>query len=377
MATNDYVYAQSSSDPSALSMLNKNDGSVANTVSVTSNEIKSVETDFDGNIYVGTTGDEVVKYNSYFNEQWRVSNGAVNQIILSKDLKQLYAGSFGVTAYDIDTGNIVWENSEGYDSILDITIGPEDYIYYSDQDSFAIRVDPGTGNTDSTWEVEDGYQNKCGLTWIDGYFFVADNAGYLRKYSGWKGTKEFGKYYSDFISNISRHEDGSIYIGDSNEDVWKIDSDGSVIWNVPASEDRDFIRSVSVDRDGSVYVGDAGGYIHKLNATDGSTEWESSNAGMSVYAGSISAFPKYDTYVDGLWFTKMDLSGTATLSGNAAENAKIIAIDEGNNRVAERTQADANGNWSLKAKGQPLHLIAQYTDSDGNKYSATSYPFID
>jgi len=374
--TNDYVWVANASDNS-FDLLDKSDGSIVDTLSY-STATRSVQTDFNGNVYLGFS-EKFVKLDSGFNEQWSFApNGDVGYILLSPDQQYVYIGAGSrILKCDVDTGDEIWLNYNSSNSIGDITFGPSGDIYYTASFHESVfRVDSDTGNTVGSWDVGDSYDNIEGITWINGNFFALseDSKDGVLKYDDWKGTK-VNSYSVSGHSNIERHYDGTFYVGDTGGGVYKLDSNLNELWSSQVGT-VEYISTISITPSHEVFVGSRyDGEVFKFDGETGTQLWGQSNVGVDNDC-QISAWPTYDTYGDGSWFPSVTVSGTANLQGSGVEGADILVIDDDRNVVADRVQTDSSGNWSTDVRDNTLHILAQYTDADGNVYNTESYPYV-
>jgi hypothetical protein len=246
----------------------------------------------------------------------------------------------------------------------------------------------------------------------DDNLVVVFNAGDLiREYDGESGeiTNELTHSYP---RGISRDENDNYVITDQGKDVTKMDRDGNIIWTMSIETRyidqlyRGLNRYYAYDTDnGFIYaITDAGSLSWKRNLssveymsvykTQNDKEhitYVSSNdtvygldgdTGNDLWTGvsgnryeDIVAYPEGTSFRE-LWFPSVTVSGTANLQGSGVEGADILVIDDDRNIVADRVQTDLSGNWSTEVRDNTLHILAQYTDADGNVYNTESYPYV-
>ncbi len=97
---------------------------------------------------------------------------------------------------------------------------------------------------------------------------------------------------------------------------------------------------------------------------------------------AVSSTTDGNNYGDTLTFTTTDptFSGTVTLSGSGVQNATVYVINDTTGAMEGSTTTDSSGNYTVQvASGNgsdTFHVAAEYEDSNGNQYNATSEPYV-
>ena len=69
------------------------------------------------------------------------------------------------------------------------------------------------------------------------------------------------------------------------------------------------------------------------------------------------------------------LEGNVTFNSTAIEGATVYAVDTTNNRLYNKGDTDASGDYSIGVEKGTYHVACEY-DSGTTKYNAESYPFV-
>jgi hypothetical protein len=206
----------------------------------------------------------------------------------------------------------------------------------------------------------------------DGNYVIAGRLQDVYKYdrSGnviW--SVDIGLFYTDeFVRGYNRYYGYS----EDDENIYAVSDDGTILWNKSFTMPN--VMSLYRDQNGNervIYFNQS----DELYAIDG----ETGNQVWQGYTGDwyydIAAYPNYESFPTP-WIPTVTLSGTATQSGSGVQGAEIIVIDNDRNVIADRVTTDSSGNWSTEVRDNTLHVVAEYTDGNGDVYNTESYPNV-
>jgi len=200
-----------------------------------------------------------------------------------------------VYAFDAVNGNQLWTADHGSPSLVlkasssPIILDNLVLIGFSDGKLDALELQTGRIVWQRSVAYASGASDVERLVDIDSDPIIKDHVAYLGSYQGYIGAlsltdgqfiwRKPGSVYKNMILN-----DNSLYLTDSNDVVWSIDSHtGTVNWKQTALKARGLTEPVFVGND--LVVGDKTGYLHVIASQTGEL------LGRSQMSGKVSVSP--------------------------------------------------------------------------------------
>lgn len=289
-------------------------------------QVNRVEVDFDGYIYIVQSGyNRVQKIDPSGTQVW-IENLTGNGNSVAVDLEgNVFAATESGYLYKFDSaGNEVWSFNPGSYKFKAIAVTNDGYIYAAYSETIYKLEDLGTSYSEA-WSFTISGSFKYGLaTDIDNNIYIGDVNNDLYKYDSAGSLVWTYSEHTGSVNGVAVNNEGFIYTASSDGSVHKIDSTGTNVWKYTLIEETG--SDVIVDRDGNVYAADTGtneGKIHKINST-GSNVWTYTLTSSTDDARGVSVDP--GTFGAGFW---SDLLETNDVSGikdtEATANGEIVA----------------------------------------------------
>lgn len=195
-----------------------------NIAGASSNSIRSLTKDKDGNVWIGTWGSKVIKYDK--SKESFTRNIPINDVIYNH-----------ISSVFVDSKNKLWIASPVGLTLLDLQSG--------EVRSFST-ID-GISENDVTCIFED----KSGNMW-----FGTKQRG-INKYSNGKFTS-YGKQQgitNGSISSITQDKNGTLWIGTAGGGLYKHDGNAFVNYRIKDGLSSDYVTLVISDEAGNLWVG--------------------------------------------------------------------------------------------------------------------------
>jgi ligand-binding sensor domain-containing protein/signal transduction histidine kinase len=268
--------------------------------------VRSILEDRNGNIWFGTGGNGVARYNgeefTIFTTEQGLSNNIVRSILEDKR-GILWFGTWGggVARFDGETFT-QFTTEQGLNS---------DYVYCILEDKrgnlwFGTNgggVSCFNGETFSNYTIEQGLTNnkiRSILEDKDGKFWFGTDGGGLSCFDGKNFTHittEQG-LGSNYVYSIVEDKNGKLWFG-TEDGVTSFDGENFIHFSVEEGLSSRYVRSILEDRNGCLWFGTDGGGISQLNTNNGETFTHfTTNQGLS----NNVAFSIIEDKAGNLWF---------------------------------------------------------------------------
>lgn len=152
------------------------------------------------------------------------------------------------------------------------------------------------------------------------------------------------------VSTISADEDGNVYVGPNNNEVFKYDNTGSLVWTFTNMNDNSIGMEYS---QGNIYVATEVGNLRKVDASTGNQVWSISS--ISNFRNLAIDFRENLHFITQSTIQKYDSSGNflwkqSKIGGNSLDNGRDIDITkEGEVIIAAKQNVvaryDKSGNY--------------------------------
>lgn len=177
-------------------------------------------------------------------------------------------------------GKVKWTAQTGPNIQASAALGADGTVYLASMDGKLYAVSPPSGSSgDGTIKWTFDFRQHLGTT-----PFPTAEGPYPTK-------QPFGASGVGTLASPTIGPDGTIYVGESNSNMYAITPDGPMKWMFEAQREIAGIASTAaISADGStLYFGANKGGIYALNTADGKQTWN-----FSVY-GSIDPSPTLDS----------------------------------------------------------------------------------
>lgn len=246
---------------------------------------KLLAQDAEGNIYCvdAKNGKEIWVEKAELGSSLSTSSGIVAENGV------LYAGcAAGITAYDIENGNVIWENirNHGEASPAEFVVAEDKLLVSSHWDAL-VALDKKTGK--KLWENKDSELRFRSSTpaVIDENTLIAADSNSIMLINANNGEILHKDTYEDinFSSSAQPVIDGNAaYIPTANKGLiayntdemaeeWRFETGKAMIYTAPyTSGEAETIEPTPVLKDGSLFFGASDGKIYKISAKTGELE---------------------------------------------------------------------------------------------------------
>ena len=246
---------------------------------------KLLAQDAEGNIYCvdAKNGKEIWVEKAELGSSLSTSSGIVAENGV------LYAGcAAGITAYDIENGNVIWENirNHGEASPAEFVVAGDKLLVSSHWDAL-VALDKKTGK--KLWENKDSelrFRSSAPAV-IDENTLIAADSNSIMLINANNGEILHKDTYEDinFSSSAQPVIDGNAaYIPTANKGLiayntnemaeeWRFETGKAMIYTAPyTSGEAETIEPTPVLKDGSLFFGASDGKIYKISAKTGKLE---------------------------------------------------------------------------------------------------------
>ena len=214
----------------------------------------------------------------------------------------VYAGcAAGITAYDAETGSVIWENirNHGEASPAEFVVAGDKLLVSSHWDALAA-LDKNTGK--KLWENQDGdlrFRSSTPAAVDDNTLIAADSSAIMIIDAG-SGEITHKDTFEDINFSSSAHPviDGKLaYIPTANKGIiaydldsmsvaWQFETGKAMIYTAPyTSGDSQTVEPTPVLKDGSLIFGASDGVLYKISAKTGELE-KSVNIGAPIFGSA-------------------------------------------------------------------------------------------
>jgi outer membrane protein assembly factor BamB len=328
------LYARNLDDGSAIWTFTPQDPNGTGDINVDSSPV----VDANGNIYIGSDDGFLYAINKDGNEIWRFFTTAQveSRPAISESRQTVYVEAESRFLYAINTTNGLeqWRLVDEFGMLPDDnelesspTVGadgtPNDgmiYVGSKDGNLYAVDLDEREANPEGTnypvsgseWSFNTGaaVRSTPALDPNDGTIYVGSDNGnvYAIKPDGTsKGAPWPFSTSGPVKSSPAIDTDGNIYVGSDDGHLYKIDQSGSEVWRFPSAASGLSIGEVrsspAIDNsNGTIYVGSNDGNVYAINP-DGTEKWNFPTGGPVISSPAIG--PGGNIYVgsnDGLLY---------------------------------------------------------------------------
>ena len=293
----------------------------------------SIEVLPDGSIVIADGSNYLVKYNSSYEEEWKISDSQIGGYVSYVDNSLWVSGYSIINKYDLD-GNLIWtkESDDSYYNFLEY----DNYIYGEGHNRYIAIF-----NKDASMK---------GSSYMDDYSLS----------NAWRWSSSYIAYTRDMIIMpnvgilVAKNSGGFKVIYDAYETSY-----GTISPRSTSSMDKEhyLYRSVTQCDDGGYLVGTENGQIIKFNAS-GELEWEKSGP----YGAIVNLF-------------SIPNDGYILLSANRITKCDINGEQEWSQTVSDITMGyiDSNGRLLVtNLSTRPNLIVYEISEAGLNEINRTS-----
>lgn len=318
--------------------------------------------------------------NGGLTENWKINNEPSEHLQATDGGDIIFADQYQIKRFAVSDGSEVWGISLSGDFIIkdSTTLSNNNYLATFEDTANGNHVvreyDSETGSKANEIQTKNSNYGN-GISRDDGdNYVVVGNGGDVTKYdpsSGdviWEVTTGH-TYIIKFVRGLNYY-----YLLTNSGEVYVVNDDGTINWsdtNLTAESIAPYMDSNDNPR--LFYHTGYFAETYSLDAETGSQVWQGDPG--SHFKAHSTAYPDYSAFPME-WIPTVTLSGTAIQSGSGVQGAEIIVIDNDRDVIADRVTTDSSGNWSTEVRDNTLHVVAQYTDGNGNVYNTESYPNV-
>ena len=254
---------------------------------------------------------------------------------------------------DRDGGRVWFRGSSLFSMpVRAVAVDADGYSYVAGGEGVR-KVDP---DGDEVWTYTQGMSGTMRTVQVagDGQVYAADSSGNVHRIAQNGSQSLFIEQVTrlgEAVEEITVDANGFIYVGGLDDRVWKLDTDGEVVWEMTRHTNN--VRCVAVDGRGNVY---SGGSDNRLIKTDrwGDHEWTFTGHWDTVNGVAVDA--------DGYVYTASSDGTVRKLSRRGREiwrstrhsgHATAVAVDVdgnvfsgGEDRSVRRLNKDGEQVWS-------------------------------
>lgn len=233
-----------------------------------------------------------------------------------------------------EDGNTVWTFSGGGSSFIDTSKNLN--TYYSDGNRNIRELDKD-GNR--VWI--NSFPTIAGEDIAEGGGFVYIATGStVRQLSKQNGNQQRTINFGNEVAALEADDNENVYVGTDNSEVEKYDSNGNLQWSFGGL--FDLARDLNFGK-GHVYAATASNFVRKINASNGTEDWNFSNgepratdidADENVYIFGKQGLRKYDSNANLIWdqFVWENFQGIDNVQDGGVERDRqvLMVVDDGN-----------------------------------------------
>jgi len=295
----------------------------------------------DGTIYVGSGDAKLYAINPNSSEKWSFTTTAhMNTTPAIACDGTIYAARYSGRLFAINPdGTEKWAFSPGGNIRSSPAIGGDGTIYFGSDDNKFYAINPD-GSEKWTFTTT-GNVFRSPAIGPDGIIYIAsgdvgEGTYVLHALYPW-GTRKWYFAAGDVIASAAVAEDGTIYFGSIDYNLYALNPDGSVAWQFDTGN---FIESSpAIGADGTIYVGCNDSKLYAIGP-NGQEKWSFATGGTVRYSPAIG--------------------GDGTIYVGSGDG-KVYAIDpDGNEKWSYLTGSDITSSPAISASG--LVLIGSRDD---------------
>lgn len=225
-----------------------------------------VARDPNGNLYVGTSNDTIIKIKSdgLFDWEKNYFSGFVFAVVVDSNGNAVGASADDSVRQIKPDGSLEWSFHGHTDTVREVVADKDGNVYTASYDGTVFKVDSAG---DSVWQSKDLQGRLFSVDMdSDGNLFVGDEYGVLHKLDS-EGNKIWEQSIHDgIIWDIDVDANGNVYTASHDETVKKTSPDGNQDWTF--SESVGMVQAVAVNAQGSVFAGGDDAMVRKINQVD-------------------------------------------------------------------------------------------------------------
>lgn len=175
------------------------------------------------------------------------------------------------------TGSEVWTFDGHDDTVKDISVDEDGYIYSASADDSVKKIDT---NGSEIWSYEEHSDYVQGVT-VDGdYVYSVGDDGEVHKIDK-SGNQVWNcSINSGYVDDVAVDDNEYVYAGGSDNNITKLNSSGSEVWTFTGHTDT--VLGVTVGPEGYIYSASADDSVKKIDP-NGSKIWTYDGHDYDVY----------------------------------------------------------------------------------------------
>ncbi|MGY6523152.1 MAG: two-component regulator propeller domain-containing protein [Mongoliitalea sp.] len=239
------------------------------------NLVHCITEDLNGNIWIGTDGGGVSRYDGLEFTTFNTSDGLADNLVYgvtvdSKGNIWIATGDGGVSKFNgASFVNYTQENGLPSNSIIKITEDKEGYLWFATGNSGLVRFD---GNSFTEFTTANGLiDNKVNCLLVDstGTLWIGTGGGGVSSYQS-SDNKEKGTFTSYTIADglgsneiwdIIEDRDSNIWFATGIGGITKFDGQEFTTYTSSEGLPKSLIYSITEDRSGNLWIGTGGGGV--------------------------------------------------------------------------------------------------------------------
>ncbi len=242
--------------------------------------VASIQNDFLGNLWFGTHGGGVTRYDgkyfTHFTEKEGLAGNSVFSILQSKD-KNLWFGTFGkgLSIFDgTSFKNISTQNGFPSDNIYSMIQDSKGAVWIGTDGGGLVYIDPKNPETIKVYNTKNGFfsdnisallEDQEGIIWIG-----SSDHGFV-KLENEKLIKPKDKNISSLIvSEFAKDRDGNIWFATYGNGLFKVNDQNIWQYNTKNGFPSDILTTIEIDSFSNLWVGTDGSGVIKMSNFKGS-----------------------------------------------------------------------------------------------------------
>ncbi len=234
--------------------------------------VLSVMEDKSGNLWFGTDGGGVSKYDgksfSHFTEKEGLSNNYV-RCILEDNSGNLWFGTAlgGVTKYDGKSFTTYAEKEGLSNRVASMLLDKNGNVWFGSPGGGLIKYD---GKSFTHYTRKQGLSSNTVLSIVEdkaGNIWAATYGGGVNKYDGKSFTHftEADGLSSNYVLSVLEDKDGNLWFGTDGGGVSKYDGNAFTHYSESEGLSNSVVKSIAEDKAGNVWFGTDGGGVNKYD----------------------------------------------------------------------------------------------------------------
>lgn len=233
--------------------------------------------------------------------------------------------SISVNAEGFDSNNEEFIFTNHTDSVSDVTIDSNGYVYSVSYDNTLRKITP---NGTEEW-IFNGHDNAVMSVDTDSnYIYTASKDNTVKKIDKDGNVIWTKSDYSEDVHSVNVDENGNVYTGTANDSVRKLDSNGNELWEFNGH--THYVYTV-IAKNGYVYTSSEDGTIKKLDS-NGNHIWTFSGFSDAIEGIAVNNTGYVIAGSDSGGFKKINPEGNQIWSHSDFHDTPIydIVVDEDN-----------------------------------------------